>query len=294
MIVITLTKVPPALRGDLTKWCQEIQTGVYVGNVMARVREKLWERIMRNIGNGEATLTYSTNNELGYTFRTTRKDYQVVDFDGIPLMKHVKEQKGSAKHGFSKAAKQHQARIMLRQKSRAKSVKKITDFVVIDIETNGLDPQKNELIEIGAVKKTNQGEVVTFERLIKSTTQLPPAITQLTGITTEELQVRGVPIVDALVALREFVEDRCLVGYNINFDRQFLTIAFERSQQLVLSNTFFDLMPRVKREQRFLDNYRLSTVLATYEIKNSSSHRALSDAQAIFELLSKLIKNGIM
>ena len=49
MIVITLTKVPPALRGDLTKWCQEIQTGVYVGNVTARVREKLWERIMRNI-----------------------------------------------------------------------------------------------------------------------------------------------------------------------------------------------------------------------------------------------------
>lgn len=294
MIVITLTKVPPALRGDLTKWCQEIQTGVYVGNVTARVREKLWERIMRNIGNGEATLTYSTNNELGYTFRTTRKDYQVVDFDGIPLMKHLKEQKESAKHGFSKAAKQHQARIMLRQKSRAKSVKKITDFVVIDIETNGLDPQKNELIEIGAVKKTNQGEVVTFERLIKSTTQLPPVITQLTGITTEELQTKGVPIAEALIALQEFIEERCLVGYNIDFDRQFLTIAFEKKHQLVLSNDFWDLMPRVKRAQRFLDNYRLSTVLANYGIENGSPHRALSDAQATFELLIKLMENGIM
>lgn len=39
MIVITLTKVPYSLRGDLTKWCQEIQTGVYVGNVNARIRD---------------------------------------------------------------------------------------------------------------------------------------------------------------------------------------------------------------------------------------------------------------
>ena len=52
MIVITLTKTPPALRGDLTRWCQEIQTGVYVGDVSARVRDKLWERVQTNIGNG--------------------------------------------------------------------------------------------------------------------------------------------------------------------------------------------------------------------------------------------------
>ena len=65
MIVITLTKVPASLRGDLTKWCQEIQSGVYVGNVNARVRERLWERINKNICQGEATLVYKTNNEFG-------------------------------------------------------------------------------------------------------------------------------------------------------------------------------------------------------------------------------------
>lgn len=58
MIVITLTKVPNALRGDLTKWYQEIQTGVYVGNVSARVRDSLWLRIVENIGRGEATMVY--------------------------------------------------------------------------------------------------------------------------------------------------------------------------------------------------------------------------------------------
>ena len=56
MIVITLTKVPQSLRGDLTKWYQEVQAGVYVGNVSARIRDLLWDRIIKNFGKGEATL----------------------------------------------------------------------------------------------------------------------------------------------------------------------------------------------------------------------------------------------
>ena len=58
MIVITLSKTPASLRGDLTKWCQEIQTGIYVGNVNAKVRDLLWKRVQKNIGQGEATLVY--------------------------------------------------------------------------------------------------------------------------------------------------------------------------------------------------------------------------------------------
>ena len=106
MIVITLSKTPASLRGDLTKWCQEIQTGIYVGSVNAKVRDLLWERVQKNIGQGEATLVYNTNNELGYTFRTTRLDRKIVDFDGIPLLKHVNVTP-NLKLGFSNAAKYH-------------------------------------------------------------------------------------------------------------------------------------------------------------------------------------------
>lgn len=45
MVVVTLTDCPPKLRGDLTKWLMEINTGVYVGKVSARIREMLWTRI---------------------------------------------------------------------------------------------------------------------------------------------------------------------------------------------------------------------------------------------------------
>ena len=62
MIVITLTDCPISLRGDLTKWLLEINTGVFVGRVSARVRDNLWDRVVKNVKNGRATLVYSTNN----------------------------------------------------------------------------------------------------------------------------------------------------------------------------------------------------------------------------------------
>ena len=47
MTVITISNAPMSLRGDLTKWMQEIATGVYIGNLNSRVREEIWERVIR-------------------------------------------------------------------------------------------------------------------------------------------------------------------------------------------------------------------------------------------------------
>ncbi|MDK6689903.1 type I-E CRISPR-associated endoribonuclease Cas2e, partial [Aerococcus urinae] len=52
LTVITMKNCPPSLRGDLSKWMQEIATGVYVGNFNSRVREALWERVSQNVGVG--------------------------------------------------------------------------------------------------------------------------------------------------------------------------------------------------------------------------------------------------
>ena len=66
MIVLSVANCPAGLRGDLSKWLCEINTGVYVGRINARVREELWERVCKNIKNGQATMVYSVNNEQGY------------------------------------------------------------------------------------------------------------------------------------------------------------------------------------------------------------------------------------
>ena len=86
MIVFSLTNCPPRLRGDLSKWLVEINTGVYVGNVNARVRDELWKRICENVHDGRATLVYSTNNEQGMDFRVYNTTWYPVDYDGIKLM----------------------------------------------------------------------------------------------------------------------------------------------------------------------------------------------------------------
>ncbi|WP_203641269.1 type I-E CRISPR-associated endoribonuclease Cas2e [Levilactobacillus andaensis] len=293
MIVITLTKVPKSLKGDLTKWYQEIQTGVYVGNVSARVRDALWDRILENIGRGEATMVYNAQNELGYQFRTTRKDRQVVDFDGIPLMMHLKEATGGVKHGFSDAAKFHRARVMTRNSIRKTSLSPKQLMVVsLDLETTGLDPVKDTILSIGAVKRDQEDKIVQFDQLIQGVQNVPAKITELTGITAEMLDKQGVSLADGLQALQEFVADAPVVGYNLHFDEGFLLAAFRKIGQSRLSNRLIDLMPLVKKSNKFLDNYRLETVLADYEIENLHPHHALSDAQATFELASKLKEKG--
>lgn len=69
MIVVVLEKCPLALRGDLTKWLQEISLGVYVGRVSARVRDELWNRICKECKTGRATMVFSARNEQHLNYR---------------------------------------------------------------------------------------------------------------------------------------------------------------------------------------------------------------------------------
>lgn len=293
MIVITLTKVPASLRGDLTKWCQEIQTGVYVGNVSARVRERLWERIKRNIGNGEATMAYNINNELGYDFKTTRKDRQVIDFDGIPLMKKLNSNPTPVNHGFSNAAKYHRARVMMQKRPPAKTVStKEMDFVVLDVETSGLDYQHDKLISVGAVKQDANGEIQTFYEIVKATVELSAEIQKLTGLTNEILIREGKPISEVMTELRKFIGNKKIVGYNLNFDLDFVKKEMDYVKLDLSVSQSLDILPLIKKRDRFLDNYRLNTVLAKYGIKNDQPHNSLADAMATWQLLTKLIKKG--
>lgn len=295
MIVITLSKVPMSLRGDLTKWCQEAQTGVYVGNFSARIRDLLWERITKSIGNGEATLIYSTNNELGYTFRTTRKDKQVINFDGLPFIKHLKNSPGSVKHGFSKAAKLHRAKKIQESKlSKANSTstrQSITELVAIDLETTGLKPTNSEIISISAVKRINEQQVEKFNRYIKIESEVPATIQKLTGLSNDFLNSEGESLEKVLEEFQVFIGNNVLVGYNLLFDQSFLNAAFIKANKQIISNRMIDLMPIIKKDQKFLDNYRLATVLKNYGIENEHPHKSISDAMATLDLALKLIKN---
>ncbi len=131
LTVITMTNCPLSLRGDLTKWMQEIATGVYVGNFNSRIREELWKRIENSVGNGVATMSFSSRNEIGYDFKTIHSHREVVYSDGLPLVRipTVDTLENAIKHGFSDAAHFHNARKFsnVRRKSINTTSNKIED-----------------------------------------------------------------------------------------------------------------------------------------------------------------------
>ena len=86
MVVVVLTACPVGLRGDLTRWLLEIASGVFVGHVTARVRDRLWERITGQIRTGKAIMVYSARNEQHLSFKVHRSDWNPVDCEGLALM----------------------------------------------------------------------------------------------------------------------------------------------------------------------------------------------------------------
>lgn len=288
--VVTLKSVPPSLRGDLTKWMQEIATGVYIGNFNSRIREKLWNRIQANVGEGEATISYYYRNEIGYQFDTINSQKSVVDFDGIPLVLIPNAKISSDNHpklGYSNAAKSRKIkRYSSYKEPQANSLK---PYVVIDIETDGLDEKKNTIIEIGAVKFNGQ-QVEEFNALIKYEEKLPTAISKLTGISKSLLDQEGRDLKEVLSEFLLFIGNLTLVGYNIHFDIQFINNKLNKFGLPILINKTHDIMRYVKDEKLFLDNYQLQTALKSYGIEDSVPHRALKDARLIYHLSTKVNK----
>ena len=87
MIVLTLSKCPQGLKGDVTKWLMEVNTGVYVGKLSARVRDLLWKRVCEHCGSGKATMVFTVRNEQGFSFYVHNTDWKPTDFDGLLLLK---------------------------------------------------------------------------------------------------------------------------------------------------------------------------------------------------------------
>ena len=87
-------------------------------------------------------------------------------------------------------------------------------YVVIDVETTGLDPTYDKIIEIGALKVENGTLVDTFSTLVNPGVPVDDFITQLTGITNDDLA--SAPALDsALSAFSNFIGDSILVGHNV-------------------------------------------------------------------------------
>ena len=285
MIVVSMTNCQPKLRGDLSKWLLEINTGVYVGHVNTKVREALWKRICDNIKDGQATMVFNSNNEQHMDFYVHNTSWFPVDLEGIKLMKHSDKfasySQDILKPGFSDEAK----RLMAKRRRRKNSD---DGYVILDIETTGLSAEDDDIIEVGALEIKNGEMIREYESLIHIDRSLPSFIKELTGIDDLLLMEKGKDISDVLTELFEIISGKTVVGYNIPFDIGFLKAVSERNDIRMPTIKTEDLLDEAKNKVSNVDNYRLETVAQWLGVSRKQLHRALDDCWFLREVISKL------
>lgn len=269
MIVIMLSDCPPKVRGDLSKWLCEINTGVFVGNVSSRVREEVWQRICENIKSGQATMVFSAPGEQKMDFRVHNTTWEPVDLDGIKLMRRplpaARKSDGTEKEeqrhqgAKSRAEQLYMAERMA--KSRAK--KQFQEgYVVLDIETTGTSLEKDEIIEIGALKVESGAVTEEFSMLIRINGEIPVEIQKLTGITEQELQSMGRPLEEVLEKLFEFAGNRIIVGHNVAFDYNFIRAACRKMKlEMRLGTASRDTLALSRRKIKGVGSYQLEALM---------------------------------
>ncbi|MGI6156805.1 MAG: type I-E CRISPR-associated endoribonuclease Cas2 [Chloroflexi bacterium] len=91
MLVMILKRVTPALRGELSRWLLEPQAGVFVGDVSARVRDKLWIKCKERKRGGAVLQVWTTDNEQGFRMRLEGDlGREIVEADGLQLIRKPK------------------------------------------------------------------------------------------------------------------------------------------------------------------------------------------------------------
>lgn len=158
-------------------------------------------------------------------------------------------------------------------------------YVVVDIETTGLSPIYDEVIEIGALKIEDGNVIGTYQQLINPNCFISPFIKELTGITNEMLE--GQPtFTEIAYECYSFLEGEILVGHNVHFDLNFLYDRLEENGY-TLSNNFVDLLRISRRLSKELPNHKLSTIASFFEVDGKGAHRALKDCEITYQCFEK-------
>lgn len=161
------------------------------------------------------------------------------------------------------------------------------NYVAFDIETTGLNPKYDKIIEIGAVRVREGEPVETFSTFVNPAKSLPARIVELTGI--QDTDVAGAPYIDDILdAFLAFVGDDVLLGHNILFDYSFVKKAAV-NQKKAFEKMGIDTLRIAKRFLSELESRQLGFLCEYYQIE-LDAHRALNDAIAAHRLYATLVR----
>lgn len=162
----------------------------------------------------------------------------------------------------------------------------LKSYIAFDVETTGLSPVENEIIEIGALKVRDGKVAERFMEFIKPAAPIAPAITSLTGITNEmvaDARTRCQVVSDFL----DFCEEDVLIGHNVSFDYSFMKCS-AAADGLPFEKMGIDTLKIAQKVHKDLKSKSLSSLCDYYHIENRSAHRAYHDALATAKLYQTL------
>jgi DNA polymerase-3 subunit epsilon len=174
-----------------------------------------------------------------------------------------------------------------RKKGRLTLVRPLS-YVVMDLETTGLDPRRAAIIEIGGITVRAGTILNRFQTFVRPEPfqKLTPFISQLTGITDQDL-MKAPSFASILPSLRDFIGGHTIVGHNVNFDINFL---YDRIFHLTgehMDNPYLDTKKLAKMVLPNLPHYSLEYLCQYFNIEGNH-HRAIDDCLLTEKLLQKL------
>ncbi|MDY3919604.1 MAG: exonuclease domain-containing protein [Candidatus Limivivens sp.] len=161
-----------------------------------------------------------------------------------------------------------------------------TAYIAVDLETTGLDPKEDQILEIGAVRMENGRATEIYEVFVNSGVPIPEKIQALTGI-TPEMAASGLPVREAMEGFLEFCGDWDILGHNILFDYSFLKCSACRLGK-EFEKSGIDTLRIARKFMPDLPSRRLDALCAYFSIAQEKKHRASYDAIAAARLYQEL------
>ena len=160
-------------------------------------------------------------------------------------------------------------------------------YVVFDLETTGFSPEKNRIIEIGAVKIEDGKVVDKFSSYVNPKEPIPFRIETLTGI-RDDMVMDAPTIEEVLPQFLAFCEGAVLVAHNADFDVSFVRANAQR-QGISFDFTYVDTVGLARVLLPALAKYTLDSVAKHMGVSLENHHRAVDDAQATADIFEKFI-----
>lgn len=150
------------------------------------------------------------------------------------------------------------------------------DYVMIDIETTGLKPNNDEIIELSAIRIRDHQITQTFSTLVQPNQPISAFITNLTGI-TNDMVMTAPKIIQALPEFLGFLEEDIILGYNVKFDLSFIYDTAVSLYNAPIRNDYLDVLTIARKLVTGTPNHKLGTMAKFYGISYQGAHRGLND-----------------